>query len=520
MALIRCEECDGRVSDRAEHCPHCGCPVPAPAPPDDAAGVPLPPLSTGAAGQETTVAPRPAGQETTVAPRPAVADPATAGDRPPAAPHVFISYQSDDRERARSVAEALERRGWPVWWDRDIQAGEAFRNMIEGALSDAACVVVLWTAQSINSEWVQEEAQVAKSRGVLVPVLLDEVRQPLGFGQVQAADLVGWDGSPSDPHLDVLLRGVAVFMAEEGIPPMLDDEEWAEVADSARRRRRLARQAHADEERSAAEAAEGAAALASAERDTAIREGRPDEAADAAQREAELQHAARLARDAAEEREAEVAVELAEEHAAELRAIAARRQAREAEVAAAEEAAAAASEAAERTAALRAAAAADKHAAEEAAAGRAPEIEQRARVIATEAARSESSWFRFPREGVATLLGGLLVVLAVFLPWTTEVESALDLPADYLLNSDIDSGNSLGVTLLVLGGLGALLAIFRIPRWITVLLGLATAVMAIAFLVQVLRTLIDVEQTEMYFEVIRIGPAVALLGGLLMSSGR
>ena len=204
MALIRCEECDGQVSDRAEHCPHCGCPVPAPAPepapPDDAAGVPLPPPSTGA-GQETTPAPRPAG-----------ADPATAGDRPPAAPHVFISYQSDDREQARSVAEALERRGWPVWWDRDIQAGEAFRNMIEGALVDAACVVVLWTSQSINSEWVQEEAQVAKSRGVLVPVLLDEVRQPLGFGQVQAADLVGWDGSPSDPHLDVLLRGVAVFM--------------------------------------------------------------------------------------------------------------------------------------------------------------------------------------------------------------------------------------------------------------------------------------------------------------------
>jgi hypothetical protein len=138
---------------------------------------------------------------------------------------VFLSYQSADRERARAVAEVLERRGWPVWWDRDIQAGEAFRNMIEQALSDAACVVVLWTAQSVDSEWVQEEAQVAKSRGVLVPVLLDDVRQPLGFGQVQAADLVPWEGSPADPHLDALLRGVAAFMEEEGIPPMLDDAE-------------------------------------------------------------------------------------------------------------------------------------------------------------------------------------------------------------------------------------------------------------------------------------------------------
>ena len=27
MALIKCVECSGKVSDRAESCPHCGCPV-------------------------------------------------------------------------------------------------------------------------------------------------------------------------------------------------------------------------------------------------------------------------------------------------------------------------------------------------------------------------------------------------------------------------------------------------------------------------------------------------------------
>ena len=27
MALIKCSECGGTVSDKAEKCPHCGCPV-------------------------------------------------------------------------------------------------------------------------------------------------------------------------------------------------------------------------------------------------------------------------------------------------------------------------------------------------------------------------------------------------------------------------------------------------------------------------------------------------------------
>lgn len=489
MALIRCEECEGRVSDRAPACPHCGCPIS--------------PTFEEAPGAEPT--------------------PPGAG-----ASHVFISYQSADRDNARCVADALERRGWPVWWDRDIQAGQAFRTMIQKALDGAACGVVLWTSHSVDSEWVQEEAQVAKARGILVPVLMEDVRQPLGFGQVQAADLTRWDGSPDDPQLAELLAAVAALMGSNGVPSLLDDAEWALVSRSSRRRRGLARDARAEEERSAAEAAEEAAAQAEAERRAAAQEGRVEEEVDAAQRASELEQAAQLAREAAEGREARLAMELAEEQAAELRAIAARRSAREAETRAAEDAAHAAEDAAERTSALRAAAAADKQAAEDAAAGRAPAIEERARVIATEAARSESSWFRFPKEGVATLLGGLIVVVSAFLPWvnpdigvgSSAGDTAMDLPIGFLFDYEVDAGNSIGVVLLVVGGLGAVLSLFRIPRWITVILGIVAIVVAATFFVQVLRILIDVEEAERYFELLRIGPAVALLGGVAMSSGR
>ena len=31
---------------------------------------------------------------------------------------IFLSYATVDLERARKVAQALEARGWRVWWDR------------------------------------------------------------------------------------------------------------------------------------------------------------------------------------------------------------------------------------------------------------------------------------------------------------------------------------------------------------------------------------------------------------------
>jgi hypothetical protein len=36
---------------------------------------------------------------------------------------IFISYARPDRARAKALAEALERNGWSVWWDRGILLG-------------------------------------------------------------------------------------------------------------------------------------------------------------------------------------------------------------------------------------------------------------------------------------------------------------------------------------------------------------------------------------------------------------
>ena len=76
---------------------------------------------------------------------------------------VFISYASEDRERARTLASSLETKGWSVWWDRRIIAGRTFDQVIEQELETAKCVVVLWSKDSIASEWVKNEAAPRQS---------------------------------------------------------------------------------------------------------------------------------------------------------------------------------------------------------------------------------------------------------------------------------------------------------------------------------------------------------------------
>ncbi|MGH9875587.1 MAG: toll/interleukin-1 receptor domain-containing protein, partial [Pyrinomonadaceae bacterium] len=106
---------------------------------------------------------------------------------------IFLSYAREDLERAHRLAEALEAQGWSVFWDREIPAGKTWRQVISAALRQAHCVIVAWSEASILSDWVCEEAEEGRTRKILVPVFLDEVNPPLGFREIQAAGLVGWD---------------------------------------------------------------------------------------------------------------------------------------------------------------------------------------------------------------------------------------------------------------------------------------------------------------------------------------
>lgn len=135
---------------------------------------------------------------------------------------IFISYARPDRDKAEQLARTLETQGWSVWWDRELLAGHVFAQEIAEALAKAKAVIVLWSQASVASNWVKDEAQEGVARGALVPVLMEKVALPLGFRQFEAADLSDWDGSPDDPGLQKVLRGVAELLGRPYKPPVVE----------------------------------------------------------------------------------------------------------------------------------------------------------------------------------------------------------------------------------------------------------------------------------------------------------
>ena len=132
---------------------------------------------------------------------------------------VFVSYKAEDRARLRPLVAALEAEGFTVWWDTHIGGGAHWREDIQEHLEAAKCVIVVWSKRSVGIEgdFVRDEASRARKRGAYLPVRLDPVEPPLGFGEVQAISLKGWKGDPADPRFLAIAEAVRRRVAGEDI---------------------------------------------------------------------------------------------------------------------------------------------------------------------------------------------------------------------------------------------------------------------------------------------------------------
>jgi tetratricopeptide (TPR) repeat protein len=94
-------------------------------------------------------------------------------------PGIFISYTRRPAdigpvEAIRSIAEGF---GLEVWLDsRSLVAGDDFRGEIERAITSADLIVLAASAESLSSEYVAFETQLASRSGKpIVPLLLDDI---------------------------------------------------------------------------------------------------------------------------------------------------------------------------------------------------------------------------------------------------------------------------------------------------------------------------------------------------------
>lgn len=124
----------------------------------------------------------------------------------------FVSYAREDRDFAdRVVAEIDDKLGIEVWTDRRLQAGGRFEQDIQLALERALVVIVLWSRESVRSDYVLDEAGIGHDANKLLPVRIDDVKPPLGFRGLHTLDLLrgadpkDWDAAAL---IDELLRWV------------------------------------------------------------------------------------------------------------------------------------------------------------------------------------------------------------------------------------------------------------------------------------------------------------------------
>lgn len=120
---------------------------------------------------------------------------------------IFISYSRRDRDRCTAIREALQALKVDVWSDVGIAAGSAFDRAIEREIGAAKALLVLWSAESVESDWVRNEARTGKESDRLAAVQIGECQLPLEFRSVQAELLPeGAEGSDHPAWLGVVSR--------------------------------------------------------------------------------------------------------------------------------------------------------------------------------------------------------------------------------------------------------------------------------------------------------------------------
>src|ERR1700683_1264269 len=128
---------------------------------------------------------------------------------------VFVSYSRSDKARVAPLVAAVQARGWSVWWDPAIDAGQQFYDPLDAELQAACAVLVVWTPTSVASRWVRGEARDAAERGILVPVRFEDARLPIDVRAIQTTDLDRWGGDSASAPVQELLRSLGAVIRRQ-----------------------------------------------------------------------------------------------------------------------------------------------------------------------------------------------------------------------------------------------------------------------------------------------------------------
>jgi hypothetical protein len=130
---------------------------------------------------------------------------------------VFISYSQKDRALVAPIAARLAELGVDAWYDREISAGQSFGAVIRARLKEAKAILVCWSPEAIDSQWVDAEADFAREMGTYVPVFVAPCALMPPFNRIHTDDLSKWTGAANDPVWIKLVDRLAHLIGREGV---------------------------------------------------------------------------------------------------------------------------------------------------------------------------------------------------------------------------------------------------------------------------------------------------------------
>jgi hypothetical protein len=133
---------------------------------------------------------------------------------------IFLSHSSKDKFFVRTLTDHLRSYGVKVWIDEaEINIGDSLIEKIGRAIEGTDYVGVVLSHNSINSEWVQKELQMALQREikgkkvVVLPILIETVELPPFLKDKLYADFT--NPEKYENELPKLLRVLGISVGEE-----------------------------------------------------------------------------------------------------------------------------------------------------------------------------------------------------------------------------------------------------------------------------------------------------------------
>ena len=110
-------------------------------------------------------------------------------------PRVFVCHNREDKPTAERIAVEMIRVGHEAFFDKwDIHPGDSLIEKISDGISDSSYLLVLLSKNSIKSNWVRRELEIALARQIadkaitVIPCLLEDCEIPVFLQPISYAD--------------------------------------------------------------------------------------------------------------------------------------------------------------------------------------------------------------------------------------------------------------------------------------------------------------------------------------------